>query len=587
MTKLLRYFKPYRGLIALILVFTLIQVWAVLELPYFMSNMVDIGIVNKGVADPTLAHTATKAGQLSYILKTGGLMVGVALISVIFSVSAGNLASRISAGLARDLRGKIFEKVENFSLAEIDRFSISSLIIRSTNDIAQVQQITFMLFRPALVAPMNAIGALIMASRTDIGLSWILAATLPLLFVFIGGVGMYAMPLFKKQQQRNDQVNLVAREGLTGVRVIRAFNRIATQAQKFNFANVELTDLSKRVNSIMAVLMPVMGLIVQLVFVAILWFGADRIASGSLSIGSLMAYLQYAMQIMMGMMMISMVLMMYPRAAVSANRINEVLEAELVLHDGAHELSEKITSVEFQKVGFSFPNAEESAIHDISFRLNEGETTAIIGSTGSGKSTILNLILRLYDASEGRVLINGRAIQDYKADSLRSRIGYTPQRALLFSGSIADNIRIGKEDASEEEIWRALEIAQARNFIAENEEGLAAEVSQGGTNFSGGQKQRLAVARAIISEPELFLFDDTFSALDATTEKNLREALAPLTSQSITLIVSQRISSITKADQIILLDQGTIIGLGTHDELLAENAVYQEIARSQNFGGQQ
>lgn len=587
MTKLLRFFKPYTGLIALIAVFSIIQVWAVLELPLLMSKMVDIGIVQKGIADPTLLATGTSATQLSYILKTGALMLLVATISVIFSVSAGNVASRISAGVARDLRSAIFEKVENFSLAEVDRFSIASLVIRSTNDIAQVQQVSFMLFRPATIAPISAVGALFMAIRTNLGLSWILGLALPLLTFVVMGIGFYAMPLFRKQQLKNDKVNLVAREGLTGVRVIRAFNRVKTQAEKFDLANLDLTQLSKRVNGIMVILMPIMGFVVQLIFVAILWFGTDLIASGDLSIGSLMAYMQYAMQLMMALMMISMVLMMYPRAAVSAGRIQEVLETESSIVDGEIELDEPIESIEFKDVCFAFAGAEENAVSDLNFSLKRGETTAIIGSTGSGKSTILNLILRLYDSCGGSVLINGRDVREYKAESLRARIGYTPQKALLFSGTIAENIRVGKEDASDEEIWNALEIAQAKKFIAESDEGLNMEVAQGGTNFSGGQKQRLAVARAIISRPELYLFDDTFSALDASTERSLRDALKNYTDSAISLIVSQRISSIVNAHQILILDNGRIIGIGTHDDLLEHNAVYQEIARSQNFGGQQ
>lgn len=560
---------------------------AVLELPNLMSRMVDIGIIQKGVEDPALIGSGSQQTQLNFILKTGGLMVLVALTSVVFSVSAGNLASRISAGLARDLREKIFEKVEHFSLADIDRFSISSLTIRSTNDIAQVQQTTFMLFRLALVAPFTAIGALFMAIRTDVGLSWIVAVALPILAAVIGSIAIYAMPLFRKQQKKNDYVNLVAREGLTGVRVIRAFNRMSTHGEKFNQANIDLTDISKKVNSIMVILMPIMAIIIQVVYVATIWFGSHRIGAGVLSIGSLMAYLQYAMHLMMSLMMTSFVLMMYPRASVSAERINAVITAESLMKDGFEEFTGPIETIELKEAAFAFPCAEENAVEGLSFTLKRGETTAIIGSTGSGKSTILNLILRLYDATEGEVLLNGRNIKDFQAATVRSRVGYTPQKALLFSGTVAENIRVGKENASDEEVWEALETAQAKSFIEESSEKLDLKVAQGGTNFSGGQKQRLAIARALISKPDLFLFDDTFSALDASTERRLRDALKPYAEHSITLVVSQRISSIVGLDQIIVLDQGRIVGLGTHQELIANNTVYQEIARSQNYEKEQ
>lgn len=561
------------------------QVASVLELPNLMSNIVDIGIVQKGIKDPALVSTGTDATQMRYILSTGAIMLLVTLTSVLLSLSAGNLASRISAGLARDLRAKIFERVESFSLSDINNFSIASLIIRSTNDIAQVQQISFMMMRIAIIAPLQAVGAFVMTLRTNVELSWILGVALPLLGVVIGVTAALATPLFRRQQEKTDRLNLVAREGLSGVRVIRAFNRSATQKERFAVANQDLTKTATKVNSIMVFLIPLMGLVVQVVLVLIIWFGAKLLGPGpdALQIGSLMAYLQYAMNVMFSLMMLSMFLIMLPRASVSAERIAEVLNTQPSITDGKTKLDRPIHSLTFKNTTFCFPGAEEPSLQNIDFRAEKGSTTAIIGSTGSGKSTLVNLILRLYDPVLGDVLVNGTPLRKFEVESVRARIGYTPQKALLFSGSVADNLRVGKQDASEEEMWEALRIAQAESFIKDTPGQLEAEVAQGGTNFSGGQRQRLAIARAIISKPEVLLLDDTFSALDATTEANLRRDLAPLLKDAISVIISQKISSITSADQIIVLDQGEVVGLGTHDELIKTNSVYQEIARSQMF----
>lgn len=581
MTKIFKHFKPYLWWIMLILLLTVGQVATVLELPKLMSDIVDIGIIGKGIVNPALRGTGTSSTQLTYILTQGAIMLLIAAFSAVCAVSAGYSASRVSAGVARDLRKKVFAKVESFSLADIDKFSVASLIIRSTNDIAQVQQISFMLLRMALVAPFMGAGAIFMALRTQSGLTWILGVALPILVLIIGAMAVYAMPLFRRAQKQTDELNLVAREGLTGVRVIRAFNRVATQFNRFDTTNKDLTKTTLQVGNVMVTLMPVISLIVQLVLVAIIWFGAHLIAAGQGEIGGMMAFLQYAMNIMFALMMFSMLFMMLPRASVSAERIAEVLSVEPSIIDGPGCAPSEKPSVVFENVSFSFEGAEEPSLCGVSFAAQAGTTTAIIGSTGSGKSTLINLMLRLYDPTQGRILISGCEARDFTLEDLRALIGYTPQKALLFSGTVADNLRVGKEDATEAEMWRALEVAQASDFVEKLTEKLDAPVAQGGLNFSGGQKQRLAIARALIGHPQIYLFDDTFSALDMATDAKLRAALAPETREAVVIIVAQRISSVVQADQIIVLDNGRIVGIGTHNQLLRENQVYQDIASSQ------
>lgn len=582
MSKLFKNFKPYLPLVLIILVLTIGQVMGNLELPNQMSDIVDIGIVQKGITNSATQGAGTNATQMHYILSKGLLMLLIAAISVALSVSAGYLASRISAGIARDLRGKVFKRVESFSQEDVNKFSVASLIIRSTNDIAQVQQMSFMLMRISLIAPITAIGAIYNALRTDAQLSWIIAAAVPFLAVVIFFTARYAMPLFRTVQKKQDGLNQVAREGLTGVRVIRAFNRQNTQQERFEDANDQLTKTTLKVNGIMVNLMPVMMFTVQVVSVAIIWFGTHYIDAGHLQIGSLMAFLQYAMQLLTSVMMLSMIFIMIPRAAVSAERIHEVLTTEPSISPAAQPLAlGERPSVEFKDVSFKFAGADEPALCNISFKAEAGTTTAIVGSTGSGKTTLLSLIEHLYQPSKGEVLINGVNINDADETDLRSRIGYAPQKALLFSGTIADNLRVGNEDASEQDMWDALRIAQAKSFVEALPEKLDAEVSQGGKNFSGGQKQRLAIARAIVRKPQIYLFDDTFSALDLTTDAKLRSALGEVTGDAVVITVAQRISTIIHADQIIVIDNGRIVGIGTHEQLLADNEVYQDIARSQ------
>ena len=598
MLKLARFLKPYWIPCLLVLFFVAIQVTCTLRLPKEMSDIVNYGIIQRGIpgnmqTDPDVAAQVAEAirtagssitpEQRTYFMQKGALMLGITFLAGIAAVCAGFFASRVSAAVARDLRGDIFSKIEYFSLTEFDRFSTASLIIRSTNDIQQVQQMTFFLLRLSTMAPLTAVGALFMMLQTDASLAWILGVTLPLLLITIGILIYFGMPIFRTIQEKTDHLNLVAREGLTGVRVIRAFDREPTQQARFAQANDDLTNTTIKVNRMMVTMMPVMQLLMQFTTIAIIWFGAHLINDMSMRLGDMMAFLQYAMQILFSVMMLSMIFVMYPRASVSAERINEVLDTEPVIEDPPAALGSQSTkpSVEFRDVSFSFAGSEEPAIRDVSFKSDDNTMTAIIGSTGSGKSTILNLIVRLYDACSGEVLVNGVDVREMSQHYLHELIGYIPQKAVLFDGTIANNIRFGKEDASEEEILAALEIAQARNFVEEQDEGIESFVAQGGTNYSGGQKQRLAIARAIVKHPSIYLFDDSFSALDLKTDAALREALKPYLTDTVTIIVAQRISTIVEADQILVMDEGRIVGKGTHEQLMGECQVYREIAQSQ------
>ncbi|MCL2881468.1 MAG: ABC transporter ATP-binding protein/permease [Coriobacteriia bacterium] len=598
MGKLLKkyFLKPYWLMIIAIVVFTGVQVGAQLTLPNLMSDIIDIGIQRRGIPGSstslaTLAKiaAASNATQMNYLLSEGAKMLGVAVLIIIGAVFAGLFCSKASAALARDLREKIFAKVEKFSLKEFDKFSTASLIIRSTNDVQQVQQMTFMLFRLGMMSPFMVVIALIMAIQKGKQLSLIILAIIPILIIAIGLAMVFVMPLFRKVQEKTDRLNMVAREGLTGVRVIRAFNRQGFQQGRFKVANDDLTDTFMTVMGRIVILLPVIQLVVMIAQIAAIWFGSHMIGAGTLQVGNMMAFIQYAMQVLMSLVMLAMILIMYPRAAVSGERIMEVLTTDSSINDPDAAMIEKFeaelasapVSLEFKDVSFNFGGGEENAIDNITFRARAGTTTAIIGSTGSGKSTILNLADRLYDVTEGSVLVNDVDVKDHTQYDLHDRIGYIPQKAVLFSGTIAENIRFGKPDATDEDVMDALSTAQAEDFIEEQEEGIEAYVAQGGTNFSGGQKQRLAIARALIKKPQIYLFDDSFSALDLQTDANLRAALKPLLKNSLAVIVAQRISTIMDADQIIVLDEGKMVGLGTHKELLSSNKVYQEIAKSQ------
>lgn len=568
MIKLFRFLKPFAGRIAAIIMLVFIQVLANLYLPTLMSHIIDKGIINKDV---------------NYILKTGGYMLLISAGGVICSVSAAFLSSRTAVGLGRILRNKIFTKVESFSLHEFDKVGTATLITRTTNDVNQVQQVTVMIFSLMLFAPLTGIGGIIMALREDKPLTLIFAVVIPLLAAIIGIVLKIGMPLFKLMQVKLDKLNLVLREGLTGIRVIRAFNRIDHEKQRFDAANLDLTENAIKVNKIMAYIMPIMMLIMNLTTLSIIWFGGLRIDNGNMQIGSLIAFIQYGMQILFSFLMVSMIFIMIPRAQASAVRINEVLEMEPEIIDPQNAILANKESgyVEFKNVTFSYPGAEQPAISNINFSAKPGEVTAIIGGTGSGKSTLVNLIPRFYDAQEGSVLVDGIDVREMSQESLRKKIGFVPQKNVLFSGTIAENIKYGNDDASLEEIKHAASVAQAGDFIIGMEEGYDHFIAQGGTNVSGGQKQRLSIARALARKPEIYIFDDSFSALDFKTDARLRAALKKETSAATVLIIAQRVATVMDADRIIVLDEGVIAGIGTHKELLSSCEIYHEIVASQ------
>ncbi|MBO9599754.1 MAG: ABC transporter ATP-binding protein, partial [Cohnella sp.] len=539
-----------------------------LYLPTLMADIVDKGVI---------------PGNTSYIWRVGGFMLLVTAFGTLVSVWASYVSSRIATGFGRDVRSKTFKHVTKFSLQEFDTIGTASLITRTTNDITQVQQVLIMIIRMMVMAPMMCIGGLIMAVSKDATLSLIFVAILPILALTIFLIARRGIPYFKVMQKKIDRLNLVLRENLTGIRVIRSFNRGEHERKRFEEANGDLTATAVKVNQIMALMMPMMMLILNFSQISIIWFGGLRISYGEMQVGDLMAFLQYAMQIMFSLMMVSMMFVMVPRASASAVRINEVLTTEPVIRDAAasRNASEVRGVVRFDDVTFHYPGAENAALERISFTANPGEVTAIIGGTGSGKTTLLSLITRFYDAGEGTVSIDGLDVRKLPLEQLRSRIGLVPQKALLFTGTIADNIRFGKEDATEEEIAHAASIAQATEFINGMPDGYGAQIAQGGTNVSGGQRQRLSIARALVRKPRVYLFDDSFSALDFKTDAKLRAALKPETADATVIIVAQRVSTVMDADRIIVLDEGRIVGNGTHKELMATSEVYREIALSQ------
>jgi len=537
-----------------------------------MSRLVDVGIVN---------------GDIPYIMRTGGLMLLVAGCCACCAISSVYFAARTASAFGKTLRSKIFSHVENFSLQEFDRFGAPSLITRTTNDVTQVQMLTLVMLRTFVSAPVMCVGGVFMAVSMDSTLSLVLVVAVPLLAVLIFIIGGKALPLFKAMQGKIDRINLILRENLSGVRVIRAFNRTGYERDRFNEANLDLTATAVRVHRMMATLMPVLMLVMNLTAVAIIWFGGIRIDAGHMQVGALMAFLQYAMQIMFSLLMASMLFVMVPRAAASAERINEILDTRPSIRDGA-----KVRDggggglVEFKNVTFSYPGAEKPALRNVSFKAKPGEVTAIIGGTGAGKTTLINLIPRFYDVDSGSIMINGVDIREMAQRDLRAKIGLVPQKAVLFTGTIADNIRYGKGDATDEEIRQAADIAQATGFISDFKEGFAYAITRGGTNLSGGQKQRLSIARALARKPEIYVFDDCFSALDYRTEARLRRALKKETAGACVLIVSQRVSAIMDADQIIVLDEGEVAGIGRHKDLLESCRVYREIVSSQLAGGE-
>jgi ATP-binding cassette subfamily B protein len=568
MLKLLRLLRPYRISIVIILVLAFFQSLATLYLPTLMADIVDGGIVK---------------GDTGYIVRIGIVMLVVTILGMICAIAGSFFSAKVSIGFGRIIRGRVFSQVEDFSLNEFDTFSTASLITRTTNDTTQVQQVITLLLSMIITAPMMAIGGVILALSQDRVLVWVLIAAIPIVFGVFVLIIRRAVPLFQIMQVKLDALNLVLDEGMTGVRVIRAFDRNDHEHERFDVANLDFTDTAITVNRIVAFLMPAMMLTLNLTSVAILWFGSIRVDRGEMQIGSLIAFLQYAVLILFSILMVAVMSVMIPRAAASAKRINEVLAVTPEIKDPAEArpAGAQTGHVEFQNVTFSYPGAEEPALSNISFRAGPGEVTAIIGGTGSGKSTLVNLIPRFYDVDEGRVLVDGRDVREMSQEALRAKIGFVPQQARLFSGSITENIRFGKRDASSDEVRHAAEIAQATSFVEAMPDGFDSAISQGGINVSGGQKQRLSIARALVRRPEIYVFDDSFSALDFATDARLRAALRGETGDATVLIVAQRVGTVMNADRIIVLDEGRIAGIGTHHELLETCDVYQEIISSQ------
>lgn len=563
-----RYLRPYGRALVLVVSLLVVQALASLYLPALNAD-----IINNGVAK----------GDDAYILSTGGVMLGISFVVVVCAISAVYWGSKTGMAFGRDVRGAIFRKVESFSQAELDRFGTPSLITRNTNDVQQVQMVVLMGLNMMIIAPILAVGGVIMALRQDIPLAGILVVILPIMTLIVGALMYRAMPLFQAIQRKIDRLNEVTREALSGIRVIRAFVRTRHEEERFDEANRDLTATSLQVNRLFALMIPLLMLVFNLSTVAILWFGSLRVQSGEMPIGNLIAFLQYIMQILMAVMMAVFMFTMVPRAVVSSGRIQEVLRTEPSIGDPATPATPPpgVGALEFRDIEFRYPGAQDPVLRNISFRVEPGQTTAIVGSTGSGKSTLINLIPRFYDVTEGNLAMDGIDVRELRRDDLWTRIGLVPQKAFLFSGTIASNLRFGKADATEEELWDALRVAQAESFVRELAEGLNAPVSQGGTNLSGGQRQRLAIARALVKRPEIYVFDDSFSALDFRTDSLLRAALAREIADATVVIVAQRVGTIMSADRIVVLDDGTIAGIGTHLELMASCEIYREIVYSQ------
>ncbi len=568
MIKLLRFLKPYRVTVTVVIILAFAQSIANLYLPTLLADIIDNGVLTK---------------DTGYIWRTGGLMLLVTLGGTICAIVGAYYGARAATGFGKGIRASIFKKVTQFSLHEFDSVSTASLITRTTNDTTQVQQVMVMILLMLITAPMLAIGGIILAVHEDATLSLVLVVAIPILVGAILILMTKAIPMFQLMQKKLDKLNLIVDEGLTGVRVVRAFDRVRSEEERFDQANYELTDVAIRVNRLIASLMPIMMLVLNGSSVAIVWFGANLVNSGNMQIGALLAFLTYATQILFAMLMVSMMFIMLPRSEASAQRINQVLAMKPEINDPEQVKAptELKGWLEFQDVTFSYPGAEEPAIAGISFRANPGQVTAIIGGTGAGKSTLVNLIPRFYDIDSGHILVDGVDVRELSQEALRAKIGFVPQKAVLFSGTIAENIRYGKEDATDEEVRHAAEVAQAIDFIAEMPAGFDSEIAQGGTNVSGGQKQRLSIARALARNPEIYVFDDSFSALDFKTDARLRAALKDETRASTVLIVSQRVSTVMSADQILVLDDGHIAGIGTHRELMDSSEVYREIVSSQ------
>ncbi|SOC58305.1 ABC transporter ATP-binding protein [Ornithinimicrobium cerasi] len=571
LTRLLRrHLRPYLALVVVVLVLQLVAAVASLYLPSLNADIIDDGVAK---------------GDTALIWRLGAVMLAVSALQAVAQIVATWAAARTAMGLGRDVRADVFDRVLTFSAREMGQFGAPTLITRSTNDVQQVQQLTFMALIMLVAAPITGVGGVIMAVREDVGLWPLIAVAVVALLLGMGLVIQRMVPLFRAQQTQLDAVNRVLREQITGVRVVRAFTREREETQRFRETNTELTGIGLKVGDLMALLFPMVMLVMNLSSVGVIWFGAQRVEAGQMEVGSLTAYISYLIQILMAIMMATMVATMIPRASVSAERIQAVLGTESSVGPPATPTDAGVARgrVELRGAAFTYPGAETPVLRDVSFTAVPGATTAIVGGTGSGKTTLLRLLPRLADVTDGAVLVDGTDVRDLAPQDLWSRVGIVPQRPYLFSGTVATNLRLGRPDAGDDELWEALRVAQADDFVRGFPEGLDHPVAQGGTNVSGGQRQRLCIARALVARPRIYLFDDSFSALDLATDARLRSALRPVTREATVIVVAQRISTIVDADQIVVLDEGRVVGTGTHAELLRSCPEYAEIARSQEY----
>ncbi|GAA3318341.1 ABC transporter ATP-binding protein [Arthrobacter ramosus] len=567
-TLIRRYSKPYLPQILAVIIFQLASTIATLYLPSLNAKIIDEGV---------------SRGDTNYIWQTGALMLAVALGQVIAAIAGVYFGSRVAMAMGRDLRRDVFRKVSSFSAKDVNSFGAPTLITRGTNDVQQVQMLMLMGLNFMVSTPIMCVGGIIMALREDLSLSWLVWVSVPVLVAVVGYLVVRLMPLFRSMQKKIDVINGVLREQIIGIRVVRAFVREPYEAKRFGDANKDLTLVSVKIGNLFVLMFPAIGMILHLSTAAVLWFGGQRVDAGNMQVGSLTAFLQYLLQILMAVMMGTFMAMMIPRASVCADRIGEVLDVEPSIHDPKAPVApaEKKGRVEFRDVTFKYPGAEAPVLSNISFTAEPGQTLAIIGSTGAGKTTLVSLLPRLYDVASGDVLLDGVPVTSLDRDEITSRVATVPQKPYLFSGTIEHNLRFGKTDATDQELWDALETAQAKDFVMEKSSGLNRRVAQGGTNVSGGQRQRLCIARALVTQPTVYLFDDSFSALDVATDARLRRALKEKTQDATVIIVAQRVSTIADADQILVLDNGRIVDRGTHEELLETSPTYQEIVESQ------
>ncbi|MBP2393584.1 ABC transporter ATP-binding protein [Paenarthrobacter nicotinovorans] len=567
-TLIRRYSKPYLPQIVAVLFFQLASTIATLYLPSLNAKIIDEGV---------------SRGDTDFIWQTGALMLAVALGQVLSAIIAVYFGARVSMAIGRDLRRSVFRQVSSFSAQDVNRFGAPTLITRGTNDVQQVQMLVLMGLNFMVSTPIMCVGGIIMALREDLSLSWLVWVSVPVLVAVVGYLVVRLMPLFRSMQTKIDAINGVLREQIIGIRVVRAFVREPHEAKRFGDANQDLTAVSVKIGNLFVLMFPAIGMILHLSTAAVLWFGGQRVDSGDMQVGALTAFLQYLLQILMAVMMGTFMAMMIPRASVCADRIGEVLDVEPSIHNPSSPVvpAEKKGRVEFRDVTFKYPGAEAPVLSNISFTAEPGKTLAIIGSTGAGKTTLVSLLPRLYDVASGEVLLDGVPVTEMDASEITSRVSAVPQKPYLFSGTIEHNLRFGKPDATDEELWDALETAQAKGFVEEKSSGLNRRIAQGGTNVSGGQRQRLSIARALVTKPNVYLFDDSFSALDVATDARLRKALKGKTKDATVIIVAQRVSTIADADEILVLDNGRIVDRGTHDELLETSPTYQEIVESQ------